>query len=481
LIHLRRSLPAGVRRPDCRTPNAAGAALFLGVLAVLPACARNAPAEDAALAIPEQWSVASDGRSETPWWESLRDPELDALIQSALEQNLDVRAAAARLEQADQLVRESRSRQWPTLDASLGYSRARVNAGPPVGTITQGTWSAGLAASYEIDAFGRYRNNVAAARADALASLADIEALRLSVAAEIVDAWVEQRYQRARRAILEQQLAIADSLTDLSAARFAYGLATASELLTQTQQEESFRALLPQTVAAEQVAANRVAVLLGEAPSSRPLSDTAALPTIPAIPPTGLPADLVLARPDVRAAQLRADAADRRVAAAVADRLPTLRLTGNIGLQSQNLADIFDDFVWNAALSVVQPIFDAGRRRAVVARAEATYDERVLAFRRALLVALREVEDALARRAAQESTLAAVEADLLLARESLEVTRNQFVMGAVDLARVTAAEATVARTELAKLDAQRSMFTHYISIGRALGAPWNQTVTDERR
>ncbi len=440
-------------------------------------CGSRAELEREPIALDATFSDGSSVRDAAPFWSAFASDELDALVLHALAANPDIEAATARVAQSAQLATEARARFWPTVDASLGYARQRVNLSPPLGTQTTGTWTASLAASYEVDAAGRVRHAARAARLDVDALRDDVDAVRISVAAEVVDAWVEVGYQRARRSILDEQLALSEAQGQLTAQRFAFGLATAADALLQDSQAQTFRTLLPQTEGGEAAALNRLAFVMGELPGRVRVATGERLPLLAVPPQTGVPADLLQARPDVRAAWARAQAADARVAAAIAERLPTIRLTGALGFTSQDLGELLDGFVWNAALSVVQPLVDGGRRRAAQRRAEAVLDERLVAYRRAILAAMREVEDALARERAAHDVVASLDEELRLAIETLAATERQYLLGGAEYPRVVSARATVARLELSRLDAERAVLSHRLSLWRALGGALPEPTT----
>ncbi|MCB9506964.1 MAG: efflux transporter outer membrane subunit [Myxococcales bacterium] len=448
----------------------------LVVCAVAGCAPRATTIPDATVEAPAAFSAPSeplpDGVGAGDWWRAIGDPRLDALVGAVLAGSPTLAAADARLAQADAAVRVAGGALWPTVNLEANAARARTLQATPAGTqaSTNGRLSLSLAASYELDVWGRIRGQRAAVAYDRDAAADDAAAVAVSLTAETVEAWLDAAFHSEREALTARQAATNRQLQELAVERLSMGLGVAADALQQRQAAEALDAQLPLIGAARTGAALRIAALTGEAPDAAARIE---LPTsLPALPPTpelGVPADLLLGRPDLHAAMRRAHAADARAAAAVADRLPSIRLSGSIGLQASSLADLFDDFVWNLAVGLVQPLIDGGRRSAEVDRTTAVVDERLAQLRGALIAAMREVEDALAREAGQRAYLDEIDTQLGTARTTLDVMRVQFGRGGVDYPRVLVAQQTLERLEQERLAAIRTLWSYRVALYRALG------------
>jgi outer membrane protein TolC len=190
---------------------------------------------------------------------------------------------------------------------------------------------------------------------------------------------------------------------------------------------------------------------------------------VPPLPYPGVPAELVARRPDIQAAFLRLRADDKRTAAAVADLFPKIRLSASMFFQERELANLFDKLLWSLAGLVSQPLFDGGRRFAEIDRAEAAAQEQLVVYGQTVLLALREVQDALVSEARQAEFVRSLEAQLESARQALELSRDRYRQGAVDFLRVLTALQTMQQIEQNLVEARRKQFSNRIQLCRALG------------
>lgn len=433
--------------------------------------------------LPDEWRQAG-GEVAPPdrWWLALDDPALAALIERLLAQNLDLVQAAARIEQARAVARQSGSRLWPQLDAqvTVGASRVHtpsVSVGPGgVSTSVEPsvveTYGLAAAASYELDLFDRLGAATRAAEYDARASRLDYEALAVTLTAQAAELWYALVEQRSTEALLVAQVETNETLLDLMRFRFGEGLATATDVLQQEQLVISTRRRLPGVRAQRATLEHQLAVLLGEAPGRGSVGALDALPTPPPLPAAGLPSEVLARRPDIRAAQVRVAAADERVGAAIADRLPSLRLSAQAGFQADSFSDLLDRWVWSLTGQLVAPLFDAGRRSAEVDRTRAAVTAALAGFSQTVLRALAEVEDALVLVARQAETIERLEAELAVGQALLDQAQARYTEGLADYLLVLTALRGVQQAEVALLGARRLLLTHHIRLHRALGGAW---------
>jgi NodT family efflux transporter outer membrane factor (OMF) lipoprotein len=458
---------------------------FILISAVLTGCAVHevTPTPAPLVLAPERFS-GEGGEAPTVdrWWTTFGSGELDALIDEAIGHNLDLRRAVARVRQAEAVLAGADASTLPSLQAQAGVGGARtvLNLGPPIGVRSNeaATFSLGVSAAWEVDLWGRIAHQVDAARLDVEATRADVSAAAQSLAARIADAYLQVLGEQALLGLLENQEKLSRDLVALYEARLAQGLGTTLEVHQQRQQLASIMAQRPLAEARRALQSQQLAVLLGRVPSALAVSPLP-MPTPPPPPQTGLPAEVLLRRPDVRAAMVRVTAADHRVGQAIAARYPALSLSGSTGFQSPDLLDLFGRWVWNLASNLVAPLFDGGRREAEVARTEAVLTELVNAYGQSVLTALAEVEGALVQEQRQREHLAALESQLEFARLAYTEADRRFREGLASHLEALTAQRSVQQSELALLSAKRQQLAYRVQLHRALGGAWSDSLPSE--
>ena len=422
------------------------------------------------------------------WWTAFASPELIVLVDTALGDNLNLVQAWARLAQARALAVQAGAGLYPRLDGNTdftwtrseftqvqGATAVRIPEGQSI-QIQNRQYSLGLAASYEIDLWGRVRSQRTAARLNVTASRSDLEAAAISLAAAVTDRWLQILQQRADLGLLREQLKSNQTYLELMELRFRMSQATALDLDEQQQAVARVEAQIPLVEAQEQVSMHQLAVLLGRTPTAAMTVTANALPDLPPLPETGVPANLLMKRPDVRAAWDRLQAADYRVAAARADRLPALRLTGSAAYQGPR-EDLFDNWTQNLAASLVLPIIDGGRRTAEVDRTRAVVQERLPAYRQTVLTAIQEVEEALVRERKQHEHIAALKKQLKFARLALEEARERYTKGQSTYLRVLTALTATQNLDRDLIRTRRDLLGFRVNLYRALGGDWPRHLT----
>lgn len=437
------------------------------------------------VAVPTSYSTSLEGKSSNRWWKDLGDPQLSSLIEGALADNLQVKSAWARLAQAAALADQAGAARWPQLQASFdGAYQQQFNplvnfGGAPPGidrTFEVESYSLSAAASYEVDLFKKLGNQASGAALEALAARDQVEALAMTLAAQIADAWYALVAQRAQRLLLLEQIEVSEMFLELAEMRIRQGLGTVIDVYQQRQQVAAVRAQVPLSESAIAVLEHQLALLVGKPPGRLALGERDELPQVPALPSTGVPADLLVRRPDVRAAQKRVEAADYRVAVAVANRLPSLRLSGSAGFQDNSLGDLLKTPVWTIAGSLLAPIFNAGRLKAEVRRSEAEVRDLLYQFGQALLEAMVEVENALVQEKKQIEHLEALGKQVELANETLKQARARYRdgIGEQGFLQVLTSQQSQQQAELELLQARRQVLSYRIQLYRALGGTWTR-------
>jgi NodT family efflux transporter outer membrane factor (OMF) lipoprotein len=430
--------------------------------------------------IPDRFSSSGSPRAyEERWWTAFEDPALDAFVERALADNLDIVQAWARLEQATALARQAGAGLWPEISIETGYSKSQTNfsGGSRLGTfsITAERIPLTIGAAYEVDVWKRVASLKRGAALAMEATREDLASLAMTLAAQVAEAWFSFVEQGAQAGLLQEQQKTGQTFLELTHLRFSQGLASALDVYQQRQQLASTRSEMPLVEAGREVYRHQLAVLLGEAPRAFQPPERDALPSLPPLPPTGLPSDLLTRRPDVRSAHLRLAAADHRVAAAVADRLPALRIGAETGYETRDfdeIESIFDNWIWSLFANITWPVFDGGRRKAEVDRNKAAVKEALGAYGQVMLRALQEVEDALIRERKQAEFLAELERQAQLARDTLREARMRYANGLSDYLPVLAALEALQRVERNLITAERQLLSFRVQLHRALGGSW---------
>ena len=461
-------------------------AAFLAAALALGGCAGQLPWAPVPETVPSRVPVVvpaafhAAGAETAPavdrWWSALGDPELPAVVDRALSGNLGLRQAWARLEQANAVLARTAAGQLPEITGegqaarqqSVFFAGEEFGVRPFLSTSLLGAF----AANWELDLWRRVGSLRDAAELDRHASRDDLEGLALSLAGEISETWFSLAEQKAQRALLAEQIEISDRIRRLVDLRFASGLSTGPDVFQQRQQVASVRSLVPPVEARIAVLEHRLDVLVGMAPGTSGFPVEPRLPSLAPPPATGLPGGLLRRRPDVRAAERRVAAADHRLASAIAERFPAIRLSGRTGWQGFESMELPDNWIWTIASNVVTPLFDAGRRRAEVDRSRAVVEERLAAYGETVLRAFEEVENALVQERLQREHLERLGEELELARHTFEEIRHRFAQGIGDYVQVLTALQSLQRVERTELAARKQLVSFRIQLHRALGGSW---------
>lgn len=457
---------------------------------VLAGCISMAPktsAPELAGEMPSSYIAAETEGEYRPaaWWRRFEDETLDALVAEALRDNLDVAESAARLERASAQARVAMSALFPTINAQAGssYSDTPLSGsalgafGIPRNRLEVENYSLGLGASYELDLFGRNRDDWRARRADAFAAREDFRAVQLAAAAQAISTYFE--IVDARRQIELTVLSV-DVLTDRverTEERYQRGLVGSFELYQVRQQLRDLEASLPLRESALDSAEGRLAVQLREYPDT--LKERIAGPLRPRLVfepvPVGLPSDSLAQRPDVAAAWQRLEAARLAIGARRAERFPSIRINGTAGAQGgapRNAAQFNANWAVSLASNIVAPLFDAGRITANIKAARATYDERAAAYARAVLNAYREADFAIRdyEEKRQRYTLIVAQLDDAQASQDLQARRYRSGVGSY-IAWLDALRA-VYQVQSNLSAAGRDVALARLGVHRALGGDW---------
>ena len=435
------------------------------------------------IALPLDNTPPAPSISAAPWWRFYREPALDALVAEALTNNRDLRMAAARLLQARASLGEVQSRHRPStgLSAGVGYGStlqdqiaAATDGGDAIRTGPRFDWGADV--SWEIDLFGRLKSGVAAAGADAAASAADMDAVRVLVAAGVTDAWLRACGLGAQIAAARDALTLAEQARDLAAKRNAAGATPLSELLHAQADVAKVAAGIPMLDAERHETLTEIAVLTGHPPAqiSADASACTRLPAMDASIPVGDAPSLLRRRPDVRAAEQRLAAATARIGIAVGDLYPRIALGGGLGLSSPSVAGLAsrENAVWRLGPLLSWSFPDSSAARARLAGARAGEGAALATFDGAILRALAEVNREAENYRAAQAMQAQQRLVELRNRQASEMAQARRRAGASTAAEALEAEQAHVDAKRALARADTAVAAAQVRLFKALGGGW---------
>lgn len=454
--------------------------LVIAVALALTACGTTSPMLKPAVNAPVSWNEAAPQNGTTvsaDWWSTFGSAELQGLVQQALAGSPDLAIATERVRQAEAQVRIAGSSLFPSLDLGYGTSARRTNDSR--GSSSTEASSASLAVSYELDLWGRNRSGVRSAESSLAATTFDRDTARLTLIAGVATGYFQVLSLRSRLSVARENLAIAERVLELVSARARNGAASALDVSRQQAAVISQRAALMPLEQQERQTVNALAILTGQVPQGFDVKATGVADlNVPAIDP-GLPSALLVRRPDLASAEARLASANANVAAARAALLPSISLTGSAGAASAALLSILGGptTTLSLGLSILQPIFDGGRLRGQVSIAQSQERELVESYRRSILTAFGEVEDALvaaSRQTQQEALQREVQEQ---AREALRLAEIRYREGVDDLLTVLDAQRTLfsAQDQLAQI--RQNRLAAAVDLYRALGGGWDGSTT----
>jgi NodT family efflux transporter outer membrane factor (OMF) lipoprotein len=452
--------------------------------ASLSACTVHEPGFEPPLDMPISFAATPDAASDTPapppprWWRSFDDDQLDELQTTALDRNFDLATFRDRLRAARAIVRRERSFLFPTLDYSLSASQTRRESG---GFDPENAFSGALIGSYDIDAWGRNEALADAADFDRAFTEEQLKAAAIALSAELARTWYALIEQRAQAAVLDDQIETNEQVLRVVRARFGGGVVRASDVLRQERLLESTREQRAAVRANVETLEHAVLVLTGRTPTGELDRPAASLPPLPARPSLGLPAELVQRRPDIRARYFAIRAADRDIAAAVADQFPRITIGAEASTAADQFADLYDDWAATLAADILGPIFDAERRRSEVERTRAVKAEQINAYAQTVLVAFRQVVDALANENARAEQIDRIQRQLELANRTTERLNREYLNGDIPYIDVLDALTTEQQLQRDLLSTRFLQITDRIDLHEAIAGGWDGIVPTESR
>lgn len=413
------------------------------------------------------------------WWNIFEDPLLSALQQRAIRENLELKTAFSRLQQARISRGLSRSDYFPELSAK-GYmqrQRGSENLGDASGGKEYDWYLGGLDASWELDLFGGIRRSVEAAQAELEASTADMHAVLTSLTAEVALNYIELRTYQQRLQVAHNNITTQKKTYDLNKSRFDAGLIDELVLQQSLRNLEQSRAQISRLQAAIRTAENNLAVLLGQTPGAL-REEFASIGKIPAAPPRvaiGIPAEAMRRRPDIRRAERALAAQSARIGIATAELFPKLRLLGTIGLEALNSgSDFFDasSQFWEIGPGVSWNIFRGKALRLNIEMQEEKYTEALAQYNLSVLVAQREIENALTAYAKEQIHQEHLAKAVAAAQRTEWLARDRYNAGLVDFYNVLDAQRALFQIEDEMNQSKGEVGANLTRIYKAIGGGW---------
>ncbi|WP_292367071.1 efflux transporter outer membrane subunit [Mesorhizobium sp.] len=453
--------------------------------ATLAGCVVGPDYQKPLLAMPTAWSTQSKTTSAKPaqlskWWQQLRDPELNALVEQAVAGNLDVATAKAKIREARASYRQSVATLFPSADGSASATRNKSAATTSGSNAIYSEYQAGFDASWELDLFGANHRSVEAARYGLDASEEELRSTLLTLIGDVASYYAQARGYQARIELAQRTSASQNRTAALTRVQAQAGTATAADVAKAMGQAASTEANVPTLRASYAEAVHRLSVLTGQPPAAlnERLKRAAPIPT-PRLPiPTGIPADILLTRPDVRKAERQYAEYTAKIGQAEAARYPSVSLTGDISTTALKLGDLGKNSTigWSFGPSLSVPLFNAGKLQAAVDVAKAQRDQYFVAYKSAVLTALEDVENAIVSLRQERLRNAKLASSAKSYRDAVGFERTLYQSGETSLLDVLDSERSLYSVEDDLLQSRIAIATDYIALNKALGGGWDGNI-----
>lgn len=429
------------------------------------------------------WTTAApaDQLPRAAWWHLYGDQELDALQERLIAGSPDLAAALARYQQSAAVAAQLNASLFPSVNANASVQRNREALDTPLqhlsAPLDYSSNVVGLQAFYELDLWGRIRNTVAAGKAQAAASAADLESARLSLQAELADDYIVLRQLDQQIALLDDTVTAYAQALDLTRQRFGSGITSGLDVARAQNQLDETRSQVLQTQAQRALIEHAIAALVGEDASRFSIASRQLTLTLPRVP-AGLPSTLLQRRPDVAAAQRRMQAANAGIGVARAAYFPDVTLNAAVGFESDQTNGWIraPNSFWSLGPSALLTVFDAGRRSAQVAQARAQLDEAAADYRSVALGAFQQIEDNLALMERYHSADDFERSAVASAQQALEYSLTRYRAGAINYLDVVVSQTAALQSQIEALDISTRQLRASVQLIRALGGGWQNPV-----
>jgi NodT family efflux transporter outer membrane factor (OMF) lipoprotein len=424
------------------------------------------------------WKTAqpADAVIRPKWWETFQDPKLNELEEQIEPANQTLKAAEARFRQARAMIKFNRADQFPTISTAPSVVNAHASANTAFAGAGRGynDFTLPIDLNYEVDLWGRVRHSVEAAREEFQATAGDLQTVNLSLHSELAVDYFELRSLDAQKALLDETVTTYTRAVELTQNRYSGGLAPKADLAQAQTQLESTRAQDIDTGQLRAQFEHAIATLIGKPPedfSIPPLPQKLNPPVIP----VGVPSQLLERRPDIASAERRVAEANAQVGIARAAFFPSLLISATGGLLGSSVTNWFNwpSRFWAVGPSMLQTVFDGGRRRATSEGAIANYDAMVADYRQTTLTAFQQVEDNLAALRVLSDEAKTQRGAVQAAEESLLLATNRYKGGLATYLDVITSQTIALTNERTEVDILRRRMDASVLLVKALGGGWN--------
>ena len=450
--------------------------------------------------VPDKWtgpttvsatkSAASAKRDVAEWWKVFQDPMLTSLVERAVESNLDIKLAEARIRQARAARGIAISGIGPKIDATGSFRRSQspgssgggAGAGGDREGPTTNQYQGGFDAGWELDIFGGVRRGVEAADADLQATVEMRRDVLVTLAAEAARNYIDLCSFQERIAIARQNLKAQQHSAELTRQRFQAGFVAGLDVANANAQVATTAAQIPMLEVLTRQIIYSLSVLLGREPAAL-MQELGAASEIPAVPPSvpvGVPSELLRRRPDIRRAEAEIHADTARIGVATADLFPKVTLSGSIGYRAGDLDSWFDRIsrFWSLGPAVSWQMFDPGRVRSNIEVQRALEEQSVITYQQTVLAALQEVENALIASAKEQERHKALLEAAAANRKAVELATKLYSEGQTDFLNVLNAQRSLYSSEDALAQSTRTISTNLVALYKALGGGWEKEAAE---
>jgi multidrug efflux system outer membrane protein len=410
-----------------------------------------------------------------PWWEIFDDPQLNAYVAECLENNWDIKLAAARVLEARAQFYQARADRYPNVGGDASYDRRKTGGSRIDSGLAFETFQLGFPARYEVDLWGQFAKAAEAARSEILRQEENRRTVAQTVVAETINLYLRMEALERRIEIARRSVEAFERSLEFVSIRYRRGLVSVLDLRQARRILAGAEARIPELQQDLGLIQQNLTILLGRYPrtdNERPHPEEyyRALPDVPA----GLPSELLARRPDVRASEARLVALNKQIGVAKAARFPSITLTGNFGYASSDLENLLqtNGQFWNLTGGLTQPLFNAGRLKAAQKAAEARYQQAVAEYADTVLNAFAEAEGALLARQKQLERRQRFTKFLNEARDTQRVAQNRYVRGLTTYLDVLDAQQTRFTAEENLVLVDLAILINWVDLHRALGGSW---------
>ncbi|WP_321477875.1 efflux transporter outer membrane subunit [uncultured Paludibaculum sp.] len=478
------------------------AVLVTVALLLLAGCAVGPKYRAPVVKTPEAFSQvqerkpAADMAALADWWRTFHDQKLSSLVERAINSNLDVKVAKARLQEARATFKNTQaSKRLPAGNANFNYARSRTSSDNPQipklggGTLIPTTYSSYqsyLDASYELDLFGGVKHQIEAASADAQSYEDSLRNTLVSAVAEVSRDYLQLRQYQEQLAVARRTEATRKDTLKITEVRYKAGLVTDLDVANAAASLAQTQATIPTLEASASQMVHAISVLLGENPAAlaAELNEASGIPASPNEIPVGLPSDLLRRRPDIRQAERSLAAATARVGVQVASLFPSISLTAQYGGQTGealHLANAAARF-YSLGPQIKWGLLNYPATKANIRTYEARRDQQYLTYQKTVLTAFQDVENALASHRADQQRLAALEQQVSHLQKAAAVAMNRYTHGLTNFLDVLDAQRSLNTAEDSAVQSRAAVNIDLVSVYKALGGGWEQNdpVADNR-